>query len=231
VFWIFLFATFIGFGQTREVTEDEKAVVYFFEISEKFYVSGGVGIYDGQEAIGVLREEDYIRYECTPGEHLFYSLANENKSFLDAELMAGKVYIIEVEIRVGRLSYVPSWGPSTNRALMKPVNPAHKLFDIEKYRKALNKKRSKQFYWFSEREDKIFLESAEKNKLDTYQRRLNKYHKKKKKEKVEVLHPGWYIESETMLLQLIENETKESLKEANSQSHPRSMRDCAPGIL
>ena len=142
-----------------------------------------VAVYDDHEPIGVVSAGHYIRYECPPGERLFYSLSDENKFFVEANLLAGKVYIIEVDIRPGRLSYIPSWGPSTDRANMKPVNPKQNLFDIEQYRKILNKKRSNAFYKSEERTNRSFLKSAEKNKSVKYQRRLNKYDKKKEKEK------------------------------------------------
>ena len=202
VFYFFLFSTFIGLGQNLDTTENEMAVVYFFEMEDRPYIFGLVPLYDGQEPIGMLPWAHYIRYECPPGEHLFYSISDENKSFIEAEVLAGKVYIIEVYIRPG---HVPSYF-TTDRARMKPVDPTQKLFDIERYRKVVQKKRTKHFYWSSERANKSFLESAKKNKSDKYQRRLNKYYKKKKKEKIKVLHPNWYIESETILLEYIEND-------------------------
>lgn len=214
---IFHFATFIGFGQNVDTTENEMAVVYFFEMSGAKGVFGAsVAIYDGQEPIGVVSVGHYIRYECPPGEHLFYSLSDENKFFVEANLLAGKVYIIEIDIRPGRLSYIPSWGASTDRANMKPVNPKQNLFDIDQYRKKLNKKRSKSFYWSLERTNKSFLKSAEKNKSVKYQRRINKYDKKKEKETVEVLYPDWFIESETILLEPIENEIEETSEDSTS---------------
>lgn len=191
------------------------AVVYFFEMSGFRGMFGAfVAVYDGHEPIGVVSAGHYIRYECPPGERLFYSLSDENKFFVEANLLAGKVYIIEVDIRPGRLSYIPSWGPSTDRANMKPVNPTQKLFDIDPYRRRLNTKRSKSFYRSLERTNKSFLKSAEKNKSVKYQRRLNKYDKKKEKEKVEVLYPDWFIESETILLEPIGNEINKTSHEA-----------------
>ena len=214
VLMIFLFATFIGFGQNSDTTKNEMAVVYFFEISGfRGMFGASVAIYDGQEPISVVPAGHYIRYECPPGEHLFYSLSDENKFFVEANLLAGKVYIIEIDIRPGRLSYLPSWGPGTDRANMKPVNPKQKFFDIDQYRNMLNKKRSKNFHSSFERFNKSFLKSAEKNKSVKYQRRLNRYDKKKEKEKVEVLYPDWHIESEKMLLESIENETEETSEE------------------
>ena len=211
VVYIVLFATFLGLGQNRDMTENEMAVVYFFETTDRTWISSSyVALYDGQEPIGMIASAHYVRHECPPGEHLFYSESDENKSFVEANLLAGKVYLIEVDIRLGGLSYIPSWGPYTNKAHMKPVNPKQKIFDIEQYRNVLNKKRTKHFYWESDMMNKAFLKSAEKNKSVKYQKILNKYYKKKEKEKVEVLYPQWHIESETILLESLENDIEET---------------------
>jgi len=41
-------------------------------------------------------------YECEPGKHVFWA-SSENKSVIEAELEAGKVYIINSEVRMGIL--------------------------------------------------------------------------------------------------------------------------------
>jgi hypothetical protein len=189
------------------MTENEMAVVYFFETTDRTWISSSyVALYDGQEPIGMIASAHYVRHECPPGEHLFYSVSDENKSFIEANLLAGRVYLIEVHIRPGRMpGYL-----ATDRANMKPVDPTEKIFDIEQYRNVLNKKRTKQFYWWLDRINNAFLKDAEKSKSVKYQRKLNRYYKKKEKEKVEVLYPYWHIESEAILLEPKENEAEET---------------------
>ena len=192
VFYIFLLTTAIGLGQNKDTTENDMAVVYFIEMTEKpLVVFSGVHIYDGHEPIGTVPLKYYLRYECSPGEHLFYSIRPENSYFIEADLLAGKVYIIEV-LELPGVMVAQAW--------LKPVNPTQKLFEIEDYRKVVNRKRSKYFYRNVEKLNKIFLKREEKEKLEKYQRQLNKYDKKKVKEKVKVLYPHWHIESENLLI-------------------------------
>lgn len=203
VFYIIFFTTFIGLGQDIDTTEKDMAVVYFIEMTEKpLVVFSGVHIYDGHEPIGMVPLKYYLRYECSPGEHLFYSVRPENSYFVEANLLAGKIYIVEVLELPGVL---------LNQARIKPVNPTQKLFEIEDYRKVVNRKRSKSFYRNVEKLNKIFLKRAEKNKQDKFQRQHNKYDKKKVKEKVKVLYPHWHIESENLLLDSV----KKGLEEAS----------------
>lgn len=77
----------------------EKANVYFMRPS-------GIGfainfqIWDGDKFVGLSQAKSYFRYVCDPGKHLFIAVA-ENKTYVPAELEAGKRYYVITEPRIG----------------------------------------------------------------------------------------------------------------------------------
>ncbi|MDX1315030.1 MAG: hypothetical protein R3356_05960, partial [Eudoraea sp.] len=102
----FLLGIFLIFPLTFLYAQDnsesnDKATVYFTRAS-------GLGAlinftyFDGEKAIGKFNGPKYMKYECDPGKHLFWA-RSENKSFVEAELQAGKVYLIDVLPRMGGL--------------------------------------------------------------------------------------------------------------------------------
>ena len=96
-------------AQSIEPAPADQAVVYFIRPGSyaglmKF------ALFDNDKYIGFLKGSRYLRYECDPGEHLFWAKA-ENVDFLNAELEAGEIYMIDVfpEIGIGsaRVELVP----------------------------------------------------------------------------------------------------------------------------
>ena len=79
-----------------------KAVVYFFRPT-MFGAARPFHIIDGENNHIRLMGAKYFRYECEPGEHLFWAAA-ENKSFIKAELEAGHVYAVLARIIPGAFS-------------------------------------------------------------------------------------------------------------------------------
>lgn len=70
-----------------------KAVVYFVFMESK-YLQRKYELFDNDQYIGYLTGNKYIRYECDPGAKLFW-ISSENKEFLTAELLPGKVYLVK----------------------------------------------------------------------------------------------------------------------------------------
>lgn len=94
-------------------------------------LSGGLKlpIFDGEKFIGVSESRTQFGYLAEPGKHLFVITA-ENNSFLEANLQAGKTYIVLVEPRIGvffnRVSFKP-----IKRNLSRRFNYASVLRDEE----------------------------------------------------------------------------------------------------
>ena len=104
-----------SFAQTIVPAPADKAVVYFARPS-------GLGTlinftyYDGETLIARFNGSKYFRYECEPGEHLFWA-RSENRSFVEADLAPGGIYIIEARPQLGGLKA---------QVLLTPVAPADK---------------------------------------------------------------------------------------------------------
>ncbi len=84
------------------------------------------GIWDGDEFIGVLTAKSLIQYKARPGRHLFIARA-ENWSYVDANLEAGKHYVIVGKVFPGvwkaRVGMDPADTPEETRAdINKYVN-------------------------------------------------------------------------------------------------------------
>jgi hypothetical protein len=56
-------------------------------------------IWDGEECIGALSRYTYFQYVTDPGEHLFLARGG-NRSFMKANLQAGKRYYVFVNLRI-----------------------------------------------------------------------------------------------------------------------------------
>ena len=98
-------------AQTIEPAPADKAVVYFARASDLGALINFT-FFDSTQVIGRFNGYKYMRYECAPGEHLFWA-RSENKDFVRAKLEAGKIYIIDV---------VPQMGAVKAAVRMYPVN-------------------------------------------------------------------------------------------------------------
>lgn len=80
---------------------DGKAVVYFVRVA----LAGALinfSYFDNDKYLGKANGDNYLRYECEPGEHLFWA-TSENRDFVTAELEAGKIYFLEGVPRMGAI--------------------------------------------------------------------------------------------------------------------------------
>lgn len=103
ILFILLFAGSLHiYGQGFEPPAEGKAVVYFVRTTGIIPILQ-VRYYDGDKLFHEFKKKNYIRYECDPGEHLFWaavekSTFNAGRYYLTADLEAGKSYIIKTEI-------------------------------------------------------------------------------------------------------------------------------------
>lgn len=66
--------------------------------------------YVGDRYIGKFNAPKYLRFECDPGKHVIWA-KSENRSFVEVEAEAGKIYLIDVGVQMGmavaRVNLIP----------------------------------------------------------------------------------------------------------------------------
>ncbi|WP_029906056.1 hypothetical protein [Prevotella sp. 10(H)] len=78
-----------------------KSMVYFIRTSSVGALIN-FSIYDGEELVGKLKPGKFVAYECEPGYHVFIG-KSENTDYVEANLEAGKVYVIDAQAKMGAL--------------------------------------------------------------------------------------------------------------------------------
>lgn len=76
-----------------------KAVVYFARVTV-YGKPTAFEFFHQDKYIGAFKGSQYMRYECDPGEQLFWA-SSENKEFITADVEAGKIYIVMVDVIMG----------------------------------------------------------------------------------------------------------------------------------
>ena len=94
-----LFVAATSFAQGLTPPAEGKAVVYFARVSSAGFAIS-FDFFDGRKYIGDFAGRNYLRYECEPGQHVFWASA-ENKDFMTAELKAGEIYVVNVDVELG----------------------------------------------------------------------------------------------------------------------------------
>ncbi len=96
-----LFAVQAASAQELRTPPEDKALVYFVRAS-------GTGAlinfkyFDGEDYLGKFSGVNYFIHECEPGKHVFWVTA-ENREFLEAELLPGRTYVVEVRPTMGMM--------------------------------------------------------------------------------------------------------------------------------
>ncbi len=156
------------FAQGFQAPAEDKAVVYFVRPTA-LGAAINCRFFDNDQYIGRFNGGKYLRYECEPGEHLFWA-KSENRDWITTELEAGKIYIVEAEVHMGGLKA---------RVQLQPIVP-----DDEKRMKKINKLVSKK--------PSVTIKEADINKMNTkleeyIKESLEKYENKFKNERP-ILH-------------------------------------------
>ena len=146
-----------------------KSLVYFVRSNSTGFTLN-FRIYDKDKFLVALGYEQYLVYECEPGQHLFWAAA-ENRDFVDADLEADKVYVIDIEGQMG--AFIAG-------VAMVPFNPQDKGNRKDLY-KIVKKERK---ILFSDIKDEDTLDRSE-----NIAQALEKYSKLKEKNsnKIELL--------------------------------------------
>lgn len=168
------------FGQVKDSLSSEKAIVYFVR-------ANGLGVlinftfFDGEKVIGRFNGPKYMRYECNPGKHLFWA-RSENKSYVEADLNAGSIYLIDVIPRLGGI-----------KASVKLIPVDKRRYRLKKIQKLLSRRDSETF---SDSE----LESLQREMNGVIVRGMKKYNKLKKKgRKILQLLPEMTVEETDLI--------------------------------
>lgn len=99
VILLLIFCAGITSGQGFTPPAEGKAVVYFARVSSYGYAIT-FEFFHQDKYIGAFKKANYLRYECEPGEQLFWA-SSENKEFLTSELKPGGTYIVIVDVIMG----------------------------------------------------------------------------------------------------------------------------------
>jgi hypothetical protein len=153
---LIVFLSSTCFGQGLTPPSEGKSVIYFTRISSL----GALIPFDffhEKRYIGEFAGRNYLRYECDPGEHLFWA-SSENKAFLTAAIEAGETYIVIVDVNMGI---------GIARVGLTPIDAQDKL--LERAKKLINKKKP---VFFSD--DEIASENT--RLADFMEKKLKQYH-------------------------------------------------------
>ncbi len=87
------------FSQGFTPPADTNAVVYFVRVSG-YGGSTSFEYFHNNEFIGIFKGKNYMRYECSAGEHVLWA-SSEDKEFLKCSFKAGETYMVLVNIEMG----------------------------------------------------------------------------------------------------------------------------------
>lgn len=154
-----------------------KSLVYFVR-SNSVGLTLNFRIYDKDVFLKALEFKEYLVYECEPGEHVFWA-ASDNRDFVDADLEANKVYVIDIEGQMGMLVAGVS---------MVPFNPNDRGNRKDLYN--IIKKESKVLF-------KDLIADTKNNRSENIKLGLEKYKQLKeiKSGKIEVLSKNMFFEN------------------------------------
>ena len=163
VIFLMLFAQSGAKAQTVEPAPNDKAVVYFARPNTLGLAINFV-YFDGEKVIGRFMGNRYMRYECEPGEHLFWAKA-ENRDFITADVEAGKIYVVEA---------IPVMGAVRAGVRLEPINSAD--YKMKSIQKLLGKKGPEQL-------NEIEFQKQQRQKESIIKSGMEKYAKLKRKPK------------------------------------------------
>jgi hypothetical protein len=147
-----------GHSQGFTAPQDGKAAIYFTRVT----VVGALIPFDffhGDRYIGQASGKKYLRYECDPGEHLFWA-SSENKAFITANVEANRIYVVIVDVAMGI---------GIARVGLTPIDEKHKVFPRAK--ELVDKKPPVVVTEDHLRTENIRLADFIREKLETYEKK------------------------------------------------------------
>lgn len=188
---MFILVSSPSISQVIQEAPADKAVVYFVRTVKGYGLLAQPGVFCASEPIGIISYRNFIRYECEPGNQLFWILKGgiseitftNYKQFIETELLAGKIYLIEVRVQFEGIS-------------MEPVDPVVDLDRLERIKSVLNSKSSQKANKMSKKKD-YYKKRIHKSWI---KHGMDKYPKFVEKGKVKQLFPDWFVEPEDLLM-------------------------------
>ncbi|MGC4040661.1 MAG: hypothetical protein QM710_07745 [Flavobacterium sp.] len=179
---LFLFTGFFGFAQQLDTPKEGKALVYFTRYDATGFLIN-FKYFDGEKYLGKFNHGKYMVYECEPGHHVFWS-KSENYDFVEADLQAGRVYIIDSRPQMGAF-----------KAGVKLVVFNKELDNYDRYKKRIFKSLASGER-FVPNEQEVKSEEAEIK--DTIEKGMAKYAKLKNEnsERIAILTDGMFFDKD-----------------------------------
>jgi hypothetical protein len=87
--------------------------VYFTRVT-KYASNTSFEYFHQDKYIGVFKGQNYMRYECDPGQNLLW-VSTENKEFVTADLKEGGTYIVLVDVNMGAMKARVGLTPVTEK--------------------------------------------------------------------------------------------------------------------
>jgi hypothetical protein len=180
VLLLFLFTTFFSFGQELDTPNEGKALVYFTRYDATGFLIN-FKYFDGEKYLGKFNYGKYLVYECEPGKHMFWS-KSENFDFVEADLQAGRVYIIDSRPQMGAF-----------KAGVKLVVFNKELDNYDRYKKRIFKSLEKGERYVISAEE---IKADEVEMKDLIQKGLEKFAKLKNEEsdRIAILNEGMFFD-------------------------------------
>lgn len=152
-------------AQDFKAPSEGKALVYFVRYQGAMAVLD-FKYFDGEKYLGKASLNNYILYECEPGEHIFWVSA-ENKEFIKGGLKPNSTYVIEV------------------RPYMRVVSAGVELYQISPD----DKKALRKIGLFMKRTDPTQFNPEDENLAEFIREGMERY--QKIESKVTRLNPDW----------------------------------------
>jgi len=179
-FLILLFCSFFSFGQELDTPKSGKVLVYFTRYDATGFLIN-FKYFDGEKYLGKFNYGKYLVYECEPGKHIFWS-KSENFDFIDADLQADKIYIIDSRPQMGAF-----------KAGVKLIIFNKELDNYDRYKKRIFKSIEKGERYLTSEEE---LKNEEVEIKDLITKGLEKYNKLKSEnsDRIEFLSDGMFFD-------------------------------------
>ncbi|MEI7509004.1 MAG: hypothetical protein WCJ62_06015 [Flavobacterium sp.] len=179
---ILLFSSFFSFGQNIETPKEGKVLVYFTRYDATGFLIN-FKYFDGEKYLGKFNYGKYLVCECEPGKHIFWA-KSENMDFVEADLEANRVYIIDSRPQMGAF-----------KAAVKLIIFNKTLENYDRYKKRIFKSIEKGERYLGSVED---LKKEEVEIKDLISRGMEKFNKLKSEnsERIEFLTDGMFYDKD-----------------------------------